>query len=245
MTKSILQLSSISKTFTQDKQVITVLNDISATFRQGNTYAIMGVSGSGKSTLLHLIAGLDTPTTGIVYYNGLNINSVSFKKNSFFLNRSIGLVFQSSHMIKELTVIENIMLPGLIRQYHTSELRKKACMFLEKVGLLHKINSFPGELSGGQQQRVALARALINEPSFLIADEPTGNLDANTGKTMIELLIDCHKEWGMGIIITSHDAFVIEKMNIVFNLYNGTLTLQHKDSTLCIPQKKFLEKQYK
>lgn len=218
-----LSTQEISKKFIQGAQEIIVLNGITQIFIQGTSYAITGISGSGKSTFIHIIAGLDTPTTGKILFNNIPLQTLSSSEREQFLNKSIGLVFQSPHLLRELSVIENIMLPGLISGKSCSDCKQKAIKLLEKVELLHKKDSKIGELSGGQQQRVAIARALFNEPAFLIADEPTGNLDLATGKTIIDLLLSCAQEWGMGIIISSHDKYVTEKMNEVYELNQGLL----------------------
>lgn len=223
MNKSVLRTDGIYKIFTQGTEEITVLNNIQSEFVSGNTYAITGISGSGKSTLMHILAGLDTPTKGNVFFNDLNLQTLLPLTLAQFLNKSIGLVFQSSHLIRELSVIENVMLPGLISGLSTHDCEKRAMELLDKVELTTKKNSKPGELSGGQQQRVAIARALFNEPAFLIADEPTGNLDLATGKTIINLLLACQRKWGMGMIISSHDDYVAQAMHEVYELSEGTL----------------------
>jgi lipoprotein-releasing system ATP-binding protein len=243
MNKDMLRLASISKTFTHNERIITILDSISIDFIQGNLYAITGASGTGKSTLLHLIAGLDKPTSGTIFFNDINLNTMPHAHYCSFLNKSVGFVFQSSHLIKELSIIENVMLPGLLYNHDKKELTQKALFLLKAVGLSHCIHNSPGELSGGQQQRAALARALINEPAFLIADEPTGNLDNQTGQAMIDLLMNCHKQWHMGIIVSSHDPYVAQAMNTVLELKNGTITQQHKEDAVCSQQKKLLEKQ--
>lgn len=222
MQKATLTIQGISKKFLQGKENIIVLNNIDCTFIQEKSYAITGISGSGKSTLMHILAGLDYPTTGTILFNDVAVN-ISSKDHPSFLNQSVGLVFQSPHLLKELSVIENIMLPGLIGGLTRIECATRAEQLLKKVGLIEKRDSRPGELSGGQQQRIAIARALFNKPAFLIADEPTGNLDLATGTAIIDLLLSCQQEWGMGIIISSHDQYVADKMDVVYTLHQGKL----------------------
>lgn len=224
MSRATLATQQISKKFIQGKEEIIVLNNIDILFIQEKSYAITGISGSGKSTFIHIIAGLDTPTTGTVLYNDIALQTLSPADLAQFLNKSIGLVFQSPHLLRELSVIENIMLPGLIGGQTPSDCKKKAVELLHKVELLYKKDNKVGELSGGQQQRVAIARALFNSPAFLIADEPTGNLDLATGKTIVDLLLSCHHEWGMGLIVSSHDEYVAEKMDEIYNLSTGKLS---------------------
>lgn len=222
MNNARLSLSGVSKEFAQGDSIAIVFNNIDICFMQEQTYGIVGLSGAGKSTLMHIIAGIDKPSSGSIISNGKKFDDYSAHEFSYYLNKSIGLVFQSPHLLKELSVIENVMLPGYSAR-DTARLYKDAVLLLEKVGLAEKMMCNPRELSGGQQQRVALARALINKPLFLIADEPTGNLDAATGRVMIELMLDCQKEWGMGMIISSHDQYVIKKMNEIYELVGGRL----------------------
>lgn len=222
MQKATLTVQGISKTFIQGTEEITVLNNINILFEQKKSYAITGISGSGKSTFMHIISGLDTPITGKVLFNDQAIHTLPVSERSQFLNKSIGLVFQTPHLLRELSVLENIILPGLIAGYTKNDCHQRAEQLLKKVGLFEKKDSKPGELSSGQQQRIAIARALFNEPAFLIADEPTSNLDLETGKTIIDLLLSC-RQWGMGIIVSSHDDYVTEKMDAVYRLDQGTL----------------------
>jgi ABC-type lipoprotein export system ATPase subunit len=218
-----LVTQGIFQKFRQGEQQVIVLNNIDSIFMQEKNYAITGISGSGKSTFIHLLAGLDKPCAGNVFFNDRAINKFSSEELSLFLNKSVGLVFQSPHLIGELSVIENIMLPGMIGGQNKNDCEKRAEQLLKKVGLVDKKDQKIGELSGGQQQRVAIARALFNEPAFLIADEPTGNLDLATGTAIIDLLLSCHQEWGMGLIISSHDEYVAEKMDEIYVLSEGKL----------------------
>ena len=211
----------LKKDFWQADKLIHVLRTISIEFEQGKSYAITGVSGSGKSTFLHLLGGLDHPTSGTIFFNDQNI--ATLKKKNTFLNRSIGFVFQFHYLIKELTVLDNVELMGLIKGGDQNQARKHALNLLGITGLSNKITSYPGQLSGGEQQRVSIARALFNKPSFLLADEPTGNLDADNAQNIINLLLKAQQEWGMGIIICTHDQSVYNRMETTLTLHEGIL----------------------
>lgn len=213
----------LKKEFGKQSTQAAVLKNISVTFESGKTYAITGVSGTGKSTFLHLLAGLDIPTSGKVLFNEQNLASFSKKEREQFLQKSVGLVFQSPHLVKELSVLQNVMLPAIIAGAPKADAQKKAQGLLQQVGVVEKKDDHPSALSGGQQQRVAIARAIMNDPAFLLADEPTGNLDIVTGKKIVDLLLSCHKKWGMGLIIASHDQYVAQSMQHRFVLKNGLL----------------------
>jgi ABC-type lipoprotein export system ATPase subunit len=213
-----ITLIDITKTFNNRKMV---LNTLSGHFVQGQTYAITGSSGSGKTTLLNILAGIDYPSSGIIKFNGQPANYV--QKNNSFLNTTMGLVFQQSHFIEELSVLQNVILPGLIKKQSYKKCIQKGQELLHAVGLSQMEDAFPKSLSGGQQQRLVLARALFNEPSFLLADEPTGNLDQVTTQNIMTLLLDCHKKWNMGLIISTHDSDVASHMNSIFEIKDGTL----------------------
>jgi len=158
-----------------------------------------------------------------VIYGTEDINALSEAKKSIFLNKTIGLVFQYPYLIKELTVLENVMIKGLIAGQEAKASAREGRELLRNVGLESKANAYPGQLSGGQQQRVALARALKNRPQFLLADEPTGNLDPQTAQRILDLIMQAQKEWGMGLIISSHDTFVTERMETVYEMVDGSL----------------------
>ncbi len=218
-----LAACDVFKNYIQGDTIIPVLRGISVVFEQGKSYAITGISGSGKSTLIHLLAGLDAPTKGTIVYNHQNINAFSEAQKSHFLNKTIGLVFQYPYLVKELTVLENVMIKGLIAGLGTQECASQSQALLVQVGLSAKATAYPGQLSGGQQQRVALARALMNRPQFLLADEPTGNLDPHTAQSILELISQAQQEWGMGLIISSHDEYVTRRMGTVFEVKDGRL----------------------
>lgn len=204
-----------------------VLHDLDAHFERGMSYAITGVSGTGKSTLLHLLAGIDMPSAGTVFYNNQSLQMMGQRERSAVLNKSIGLVFQAPYLLREFSVLENVMMPGLIAGKSMADCQERAQMLLAAVGVEGKEHAAPMTLSGGQQQRVAIARALFNEPDFLIADEPTGNLDEQTALHIIELLDACQKRWGMGLIVSSHDVQVARAMKQVLVVHNGRLEIKN------------------
>ena len=230
MTNVSLSVKDLHKSFAQGKQQLSILKGISVDFEANSSYAIMGASGSGKSTFMHLLAGLDTPSSGTVYFNGVDLSLMEKKEQSLFLQQSIGLVFQLPYVIKELSVLENLMVRGLIAGMNKAECRVRALHFLEAVGLPDKAISKPAQLSGGQLQRVAVARAMMTRPAFLLADEPTGSLDEHTGTLMVDLLLACQQEWGMSIIVSTHDAYVAHRMKNLYQLKDGLLCAQEGNS---------------
>jgi lipoprotein-releasing system ATP-binding protein len=226
MEKSMLCADHVEKYFIQDNRQIAVLKDVTVSFCQGTTYAITGQSGAGKSTLMHLLAGLDIPTAGTITYQNTNIAQLPEAARIQFLNKSIGLVFQRPYLISELSVLENIIVPGMIAGIDRIACHDRGLYLLGQVDLAQKAASKPLSLSGGQQQRVALARALFNAPAFLLADEPTGNLDENMGKAIVDLLCTWSKKHGMGLIISTHDQSVVKRMEVVYHLSHGELLLR-------------------
>lgn len=221
MNSLLLSAKNIEKFYGEGKKRQEVLRGVTAEFQEGKSYAITGVSGSGKSTFLHILGGLDEPTAGSVSFGGENISKLSQRKKEQFLNSSIGFVFQFHYLINEFSVIENIMLPGLVGGKGRGSCQKRSEELLEQIGLSDKSSSYPFELSGGEQQRVSILRAIFNKPKFLLADEPTGNLDAFNAKRIMDLIIRCQKEWGLGLIICSHDPAVYSQMETVLELKEG------------------------
>lgn len=219
----VLRVASVYKDFYQAKKPLPILKDVTLDFRQDFSYAITGSSGSGKSTFLHILGGLDTPTSGSVFFDNQNIYALDQKKKEYFLHHTIGFVFQFHYLIKELTVLENVMMKALISGDVLSQAKEKALLLLDKVGLYKRSDHYPTQLSGGEQQRTSIARALINKPAFLLADEPTGNLDATNARTIINLFLSLQEESGTGIIICTHDKSVYETMDTVLQLENGVL----------------------
>lgn len=200
-----------------------VFSDVNYAFKQGESYAITGVSGSGKSTLLGILGGLDAPSRGSVLFGEQNIFHFREKHKEHFLHASIGFVFQYHYLIAELTVCENVMLKGLIAGSSVAASTRKAKELLDYIGLADRADAYPHQLSGGQQQRVALARAIFNKPAFLLADEPTGSLDAHHASMLGDLLLACQQEWGLGLIIATHDPHIYERMQHVLELNDGRL----------------------
>lgn len=213
-----LRLENVHKEYYYAGTTTSVLNNISVAFDSGTSYAITGPSGSGKSTLLNLLAGIDAPSSGTVFFNTTDINQLNPAQRSHFLAFSIGLVFQNPHLLHDLSIQENVMLPGLIAGLSRQECMSRSLDLLRQVDIAHKAHDKPANLSGGQQQRVALARALFNRPSFLLADEPTGNLDPKTALQIVELLLTCANEWNMGLIISTHDQMLANRMNKTYKL---------------------------
>ncbi len=219
-----LSCVGLTKNFQQrEGTFISILKGITANFSAGKTYALMGVSGMGKSTFMHLLAGLDETTAGNILVDGKPLESLTSKEHA----KTLGLVFQNPYFIKELTVLENVALAGEISGMSREKSRHEARVMLQLVGVGDTFNWSIGQLSGGQKQRVALARVLLNKPAFLLADELTGNLDAENGRALMDLLFSLQKEWGMGILISTHNPLIAAMMETVFVLQDGLLVLQN------------------
>lgn len=215
-----LSLKQITKYFDQADQRVVVLENSSYDFMAGRSYAISGASGSGKSTIMHMLAGIEKPTMGTINFDHQVISEIDLRLN---LRAKLGLVFQAPNLISDLNIWENIALKGLILGVSFETAKQRAWDLLQQVGLEHKANAKVTQLSGGEQQRVAIARALYAQPVFLLADEPTGNLDLVTGKKIIDLLLDLQQKNHMGLIICTHDNYVLEKLEYKLQLSNAKL----------------------
>ena len=213
----------IIKNFRVGNTATEVLKDISLQVMQGEFVSIMGPSGSGKSTLLYILGGLDAPTSGHVLLNGTDISRFGDEKMSCIRRQKIGFVFQFYNLIPNLNVEENIMLPLLLDGKKVGGYKKQLEQILEIVGLSDRRRHTPRELSGGQQQRVAIARALIGNPEILFADEPTGNLDGQTGRMVLELLRELNRELGITLVLVTHDLGVAEQAQRVIHLTDGKI----------------------
>jgi lipoprotein-releasing system ATP-binding protein len=219
-----LKLKDVSKSFMAAENTVSVLKNISFELASGNSVAIMGPSGSGKSTLLHLIGTLDQPSSGLIEMNGKNPFVLSEPELARFRNSQIGFVFQDHHLLPQYSVIENVMLPALAFPDVKNNAESRAKVLLEKVGLGHRLNHRPAQLSGGESQRAAVARALMNDPSILLCDEPTGNLDHANAESVASLLFDLHKQENNLMIVVTHSADLAQRFQHRFELRDGTLT---------------------
>lgn len=225
---SIISLKNIEKLFHQHNLVWPIFRQLNVTFSQSCSYAIIGASGSGKSTLLHLLAGIDRPTSGTVNFNDQDVNTLTQHAQSQFFALEVGFMFQKAHLIHELTILENTLLPGLIAGMSWQASKEHALDLLAQMHIADKSQNLPWQLSGGQQQRAVLARALFNKPTFLLADEPTGNLDKDTGAHIIDLLLLYKQKYNMGLIISTHDSSLAQKMDYCFQIQNGNLVPAEK-----------------
>ena len=218
-----IQVQNLSKTFIKDGLRIEVLKGLNLGIDTGESLAVVGVSGSGKSTLIHILGTLDHPTSGAVLFDGVDVFTWPEKKLAAFRNRKIGFVFQFHNLLPEFTSLENTMMPALIRRMPKGEAKRRAEAILTEVGLGDRITHKPGELSGGEQQRVAIARALILEPEILLADEPTGNLDTETGKKIEEILVALNRTKGITLIVVTHNQSLADRMSRQIGLRDGRI----------------------
>jgi len=225
----LLRTTGLRKSFRMGDSVIEVLRHVDVSVRAGEFVAIEGRSGSGKSTLLHLLGALDVPDTGTIEYDGQNMLALSPSARSSLRNVHFGFVFQFYHLLPELNVLENTLLPAMVKHSwpayvrHRSDLRRRAMEILGELGLSHRLKHRPNELSGGERQRVAIARALMNSPRVLFADEPTGNLDAATGRQIMDLLQKLHRQRGQTIVMVTHDAGIAAEADRTLLLRDGVL----------------------
>lgn len=215
----VLSASNLSKTYRSGNQLLTVLHGVSLRIEQGETCAIIGPSGSGKTTLLGLCAGLDRPSTGSVELCGSRLNGLSEDEIARLRNEKVGFIFQTFQLIPTLTALENVMVPAELRG--DTGVRGRARELLEQVGLGSRTTHYPAQLSGGEQQRVAIARAFMNRPTVLFADEPTGNLDAETGGTIEELLFELNRSAGTTLMLVTHNQELAERTGRIIRLRGG------------------------
>jgi lipoprotein-releasing system ATP-binding protein len=220
----VLEVSRLCKGYQSGDQRLEILVDLSMTVDEGEMVAITGVSGSGKSTLLHLIGGMDRPDSGSIRILDRDISKLTVLELSGFRNNTIGFVFQFHYLLPEFTALENVTMPLLLRGISPEAANEPAQALLKDVGLNERGHHRPGELSGGEQQRVALARALVGKPRLLLADEPTGNLDPQTGHVVGELFRTLHAKHNLTSIIATHNERLAAICSSIFRLENGRLT---------------------
>jgi putative ABC transport system ATP-binding protein len=221
-----LKIEKVSKTYTAGGRILTVLENINFSVEAGETVAIVGPSGSGKTTLLGLSAGLDSSSDGVVSLKGVALTYLDEDERAVLRNRHVGFIFQNFQLLPTLTALENVMVPLELRGEKHVRDRSKALM--EQVGLGDRLHHYPAQLSGGEQQRVSLARAFSNSPSILFADEPTGNLDAETSEKIVELLFELNAQAGTTLIIVTHNLELAERTKRIIRLAKGHIVSDEK-----------------
>jgi putative ABC transport system ATP-binding protein len=221
MSKVILKADQLTRVYPSGSRMLTVLDHVSFEVDKGASCAIVGPSGSGKTTLLGLCAGLDRSSSGSVVLNGIVLDDLNEDERAQVRNLNVGFVFQTFNLLPTLTALENVMIPLELRQDKNA--REKALSLLAKVGLSDRYNHYPAQLSGGEQQRVSIARAFSNGPEILFADEPTGNLDEETGATIEKLIFDLNKELGTTLILVTHDLDLASKTDRIIRMKGGKI----------------------
>ena len=223
MSEPLIQAQSIHKGYSLGRRQLEVLRGVDLRVEAGEFVALKGASGAGKSTLLHLMGGLDHPDTGTIRIRGVSLQSLGPADLARFRNRDVGLIFQAFHLMPEFDALENVMLPGRMARRPLAEVQAEADVLLKRVGLGDRLDHRPGELSGGEQQRVAIARALVNNPTLILADEPTGNLDTKTGEEIVQLLLEIRRERGVTLVVATHDSRLAERADRIVNLVDGLI----------------------
>ena len=223
---TILDIENLGKTYLSAGRTLTVLENINFSVSKGSTNAIVGPSGSGKTTLLGLCAGLDRPGSGTVALNGINLGDLSEDQRAQVRNQHVGFIFQNFQLLPTLTALENVMVPLELRG--EKNIKARSLDLLDKVGLADRGHHYPAQLSGGEQQRVSLARAFSNSPAILFADEPTGNLDAETSEKVVKLIFDLNKEAGTTLVLVTHDLELAAKTQRIIRIKGGKLIADDK-----------------
>jgi len=221
--KEVITCTGLGKKFSDAGMDIDVLNEINLTVKSGDCVAIVGASGSGKSTLLHLLGGLDSPTKGDIHIAGKSLSTLSETERGLLRNQSLGFIYQFHHLLPEFTALENVAMPLLIRNSDPEAAEKKAKDILDKVGLTMRAKHKPGEMSGGERQRTAIARALVTRPHCVLADEPTGNLDAHTADLVFNTMLELNRDYGASLVMVTHNMRLAEKMDEILELRDGQL----------------------
>ena len=223
MSEPLLRVEGLAKTFVTGERRIDVLRGVDLEVQEGESLAILGQSGVGKSTLLHVLGALDHPTSGRLLFEGEDVFVKDPSELAHFRNVSLGFVFQFHHLLPEFTAVENVMMPGLLRGLGFEEMRLRATAILEEVGLEHRLRHPVGKLSGGERQRVAVARALVLDPPLVLADEPTGNLDPQTGERVGDLLLELNAQRDTALVVVTHNAALARRLGRAVTLVEGRL----------------------
>ncbi len=224
MNKPLYECRNICKQYHDGSADISVLNNLNLTLSAAENVAIVGQSGSGKSSLLHIMGALDSPTSGQVLFKGEDINQLSEQKQALFRNQNLGFVYQFHHLLGEFSALENVVMPLLIAKRPLAQAQNQAKAMLERVGLSHRLKHKPSELSGGERQRVAIARALVHQPDIVLADEPTGNLDAENAAAVFDLILQLKNELSTCFVFVTHDLNLANKMDRQLKLSQGQLS---------------------
>jgi putative ABC transport system ATP-binding protein len=227
MAEEIIKLENVWKKYKLANEELSILKGVSMTISSGSFTTIMGPSGSGKSTLMHLLGLLDTPSEGKILFGGQDISKFSEDKLAQIRGEKIGFIFQQFNLLQNLTALENVMLPMIFQGVSENKRIERAKFLLDSVDLEHRINHRPKEMSGGEQQRIAIARSLVNDPEILIGDEPTGNLDSSTGKTVMEILTKLHREQKKTIIVVTHDPSIAHYSQNIIHIQDGNIVSNH------------------
>ncbi|MDD5076729.1 MAG: ABC transporter ATP-binding protein [Sphaerochaetaceae bacterium] len=227
MEESLIKLENVWKIYKLGETELSILKGINLEIKKGIFATIMGPSGSGKSTLMYMLGLLDTPSKGKIYLQGKDTSNFSEDKLATFRGKKIGFIFQQFNLLQNLTALENVMLPMVFQGIPEDERRQKAKKLLISVNLAKRIDHKPSEMSGGEQQRIAIARSLVNDPEILIGDEPTGNLDSSTGKSVMEILTQLHEEQKKTIIIVTHDPNIAQYSQNVIHIQDGQIEKNH------------------
>ncbi|EPZ49549.1 ABC transporter, ATP-binding protein [Bacteriovorax sp. BAL6_X] len=223
MTELVLSLKEVRKDFSQGEEILNVLKGVELGVSEGETIAILGKSGSGKSTLLSLLCGIDDATSGDISYRNNSLKDLNSEEITDLRAKHIGVVFQQFHLLEHLNAYENVLLPLEVNGVSD---KSRVDYFLEKVGMSHRKTHFPNQLSGGEKQRIAIARALVTHPGVLLADEPSGSLDENTGDEVMNLIFDIVRDEKMSLILVTHDKDLAKRCEKIYHLENGVLSLE-------------------
>ncbi|MBL7007297.1 MAG: ABC transporter ATP-binding protein [Spirochaetia bacterium] len=216
-----IEVRNLTKTYINGSEILTVLNSVNFTLKRGSSVVIMGKSGCGKSTFLHMVGGLDSVDSGTIFAAGRRIDSLNSDKLTQFRKNHIGFIFQMHYLLEDFTALENLIVTSMIHGSQKRDAKESALSLMKDVGLLNKINNYPGQLSGGERQRAAIARALINDPDIILADEPTGNLDEENSRIIEDLLFGLVKKYQKSLILVTHDSYISKLANETLILQKG------------------------